>query len=151
MSGSARGIHHFTAQSIPEKAQMQTCWLLTKQTDCEWVENIDGTVDSTLLIHKDGVPFLSHGWLEELPIFSLACAHSLSLSEIYEMYNLHLSTMCWTAELHMTCRNTTYSGEVLSIDLASRKLLGNFRLPRWPYALCSSLVSQDIPPGVWCT
>lgn len=59
---------------------------------------------------------------------------SSSLSEIYGMYNLHLSTMCWTAELHMTHSN--YSGEVLSINLASRKLPGNFRLP-WGHIHCA--------------
>lgn len=64
------------------------------------------------------------------------CPVILSLSEIYEMNNLHLSTMCWAAELHMTHRNTTYSGEVLSIDVASRKLPGNFRLP-WGHIHCA--------------
>lgn len=43
------------------------------------------------------------------------CSMSLSIPEMYEMYNLHLSTRCWTAVLHMTHRNTIYSGMVLSI------------------------------------
>lgn len=91
---------------------------------------------------------MDDAWLlhpeKELSIFSVACAAmSLSTPEIYEKYNLHLSTRCWTAELHMTHRNTILN-KVLSTCLSSRRFTGNSKLP-WGYAHCVCSWFNRIP------
>lgn len=115
---------------------MQTCWLLTEQTD--WTSREHWWDCGLHFVNAPRWGFIPISWMTggAVNFQPGMCSVSLSLSEIYEMNNLHPSTMCWTAELHMTRRNTTYSGEVLSIDLASRKLPGNFRLP-WGHTHCA--------------
>lgn len=115
---------------------MQTCWLLTEQTD--WTSREHWWDCGLHFVNAPRWGFIPISWMTggAVNFQPGMCSVSLSLSEIYEMNNLHPSTMCWTAELHMTRRNTTYSGEVLSIDLASRKLPGNFRLP-WGHTRCA--------------
>lgn len=146
-------IHHLAAQRTPETAQMPTCWLVIEQTDLQWVENINGTEDSTLLniqryidssIVDDG-PLHQPG--KELSIFNL----SLSIPEIYDVSNLHHEVLRYTrfraAEFHMTHRNTIYSGMFLPVCLSSRRFVGNLRLP-WGYPHCVCLVRQDIPASL---
>lgn len=105
-------IHHLIAQSISERAQMQSFSLVTEQTDFWWVENIDGTVGSTVKYREVGLhSSITDDRLhpeKELSILQPGMSPmNLSIPEIYEMNNLHLSTRCWTPELHMTHRNTS--------------------------------------------
>lgn len=84
-------IHHLVAQKTPETEQMPTCWLVTEQTDLQWIENINGTEDSTLLNIQTYIDSSTmddgplHQPEKELPIFNL----SLSIPEIYDVSNLH--------------------------------------------------------------
>lgn len=124
-------------------------WYLSKLTFNKW-RTLLGLWAPLSLIYKGRASLLYHGWQASawptkraVNFQSGMCPVSSITPEIYEMYNLHLSTRCRTAELHVTHRNT-YSGMLLSICLSSRRLIGNMRLP-WCYIHCVCSWFNRIP------